>query len=352
MPRIATRHAHKLAYRRRLSLGVRMLGCLVMLAGAIVLAAALAEFAKGPLSREARLMVSLGVVLSLVGASLFCGERGILIDRETRTLKRWWGVIVPLRRAFDDISQYQAVGFCACADSALPCWRVCLYNSQGEQLELFDLDTEQVAVFAARQVASFLSLPLAPLPSAGVGGTTAVPVAAGLAMNGALPEGRLWAYRSHFGLVPRGIGTVCLVLGLVLTAGLLSAANLGHARWLILFAAVLPLCLVGLWLFVGGRRVLIDADGQIVKIWRAWPLPPAIYELASFYAVMIAPEDAAVSDQESLRQLIGLIGAEQLRLELVRGLPRDEAIIIATEVAAVARLPLVDEPLPTHSASA
>ncbi|MGH7137332.1 MAG: hypothetical protein ACREHD_16435, partial [Pirellulales bacterium] len=93
MPRIATRHAHKLAYRRRLSLGVRMLGCLILLAGAMVLAAALAEVVKGPLSRSVGLMIGLGVLLFVCGAGLFWGEHGKLLDRESRTLRCWWGVI-------------------------------------------------------------------------------------------------------------------------------------------------------------------------------------------------------------------------------------------------------------------
>ena len=63
MPRIATRHAHKLAYRQRFSLGVRMLGCLVMLTGAMLLAAVLAEMVKGSPSKSVWVMLALGLVL-------------------------------------------------------------------------------------------------------------------------------------------------------------------------------------------------------------------------------------------------------------------------------------------------
>lgn len=348
MPRIAIRHAHRLAYRRRLSLGLRMLGCLVMLAGAIVSAAALAEAAKGPLSREARLMIVFGVVLFLPGTTLFCGERGMLIDRETRSLKRWWSVVLPLRRTFDDISHYQAVGVYASADPLSSRWHVCLFNAHGEQLQLFELVGEDVAVYAARQVAGFLSLPFA-LPSAAAIDTlqgAAVPPSAGPLPDEEPRSDLLWVYRGHFGLVLHGIGIVCLVLGLVLAVGLLSAANLGGSRWLVLLAAAAPLCLIGLWLFSGGPRALIDVDEHVIKLWRAWPLPPAIYELPAYSAVTVAPESAAVSDDEPPRYLIGLLGADHIRLEVVRDLPRDEALIAATELAAVARLTLIEEPLP------
>ena len=98
MPRIATRHAHQLAYRRRFSLGVRMLGCLVMLAGALVLIAAGAEAAEGSISPSFWLATSLGTVLFICGAALFWGERGKLLDRESRTLKCWWGIGFPLAK--------------------------------------------------------------------------------------------------------------------------------------------------------------------------------------------------------------------------------------------------------------
>lgn len=351
MPRIAIRHAHKLAYRRRLSLGPRMLGCLVMLAGAIVMAAALAEAAKGQSSREALLMIVFGPLLFAAGATLFCGERGLLIDRETRTLKRWWSVIVPLWRTLDDISQYQAAGCCLNADTALPRWRVCLFNAQGERIELFELAEEEVAEFAARQVAGFLSLPLARPPAAAVvDRTVATTAEAGAPPRDVSPAGAVWSYRRHFGLLPRGMGIVCFVLGLVLGIGLAGANNLGSNRWLVVIAAAAPLCLAGLWLFAGGRRVLVDAEDQSVKLWHAWPLPPAIYELSAFYAVLVAPENAAPSDVEPPPHLIGLVGAEQFRLEMIRGLSRDEALAAATELATVVRLPLVDEPAPVEAA--
>lgn len=352
MPRIATRHAHKLAYRRRLSLGLRMLGCLVTLAGAIVLAAALAELAKGALLRQAWLMIVSGAALFLSGAALFCGERGLLIDRETRTVKRWWGVVLPLRSTCDDISHYHAVGFFPSADTALPRWRVCLCNAQGEQIELFELTAEDVAEFAARQVAGFLSLSVVRPSFDGGGGAQATPVKAGVAPEAASPSDRRWTYRGHFGFVTQGMGVVCLVLGVVLTLGLLRAANLGQSRWLTLIATVAPFCLAGLWFFTGGRKAVIDADAQTIRLWRAWPLPPAVYELSAFYAVIVAPESMAAADEVSPPHLIGLIGAEQLRLEVVRGLSPVEALPAAKELATITRLPLVEEPplVPADSA--
>lgn len=344
MPRIAIRHAHKLAYRRRLSLGLRMLGCLVMLAGAIVLAAALAELAKGPPSREARLMIALGPVLFFSGATFFCGERGLLIDRETRTLKRWWGVLLPLWRTLDDISHYQAIGVVSSPDAALRRWRVCLFDAQAERLELFELAAEDVADFAARQIAGFLSLPLIQPPfDCSNGDAAAAPVPAGAAPGEERPATRPWYHHRHFSLAARGFGMVCLVLGLTLAVGLGGATNLGGHRWLFLMAAGAPLCLAGLCLIAGGRRVVVDPLQQTVKIWRAWPLPSASYELPGFYAVIVSPESAEISE-EPPPHLVGLIGAEQLRLEVVRDLPRDEALALAAELAVAAGLPLVEEP--------
>lgn len=165
MPRIATRHAHKLAYRRRFSLVVRMIGCLILLAGAIVLAAALAELVKGSLSRPLYLMTGCGVLLFTCGAVLFWGERGKSLDRQTRTLKCWWSVIIPLRRGFHDLQHYQAVGVQSRLDAGLSRWRVTLWNPQGERLDLFEAANAETAELAARQIGTFLSLAVAPPPA-------------------------------------------------------------------------------------------------------------------------------------------------------------------------------------------
>ena len=79
------------------------------------------------------------------------------------------------------------------------------------------------------------------------------------------------------------------------------------------------------------------------KTWRIWPLPPAKYELGAFYAVIVAPAYAGPLDAESAWHLVGLIGADQLRLEVIRALPRDEARAAAAQLAATAKLPLIDE---------
>lgn len=165
MPRIATRHTHIIAYRQRFSLGVRMLGCLVLLAGTIVMAAAVVELAKGLMSQAVWLMASLGCLLVACGALLFCGERGKLFDREARTVTFWWGVVWPLWRTIHDLQPYPAIGVEPHDEAGLARWRVSLWKTGAERLELFDVASQQVAEGAARQVAAFLSLVIAPPPA-------------------------------------------------------------------------------------------------------------------------------------------------------------------------------------------
>ncbi|HET6879946.1 MAG TPA: hypothetical protein VFI31_07315 [Pirellulales bacterium] len=340
MPRIATRHAHKLAYRRRFSLGVRMIGCLILLAGAIVLAAALAELVKASTSPSLYLMTALGVVLFVVGATLFCGERGKLIDRQGRVLKCWWGAILPLRRTYYDLQPYQAVGIQPLAEAGTNRWRVCLWNGQGERLDLFDLPTAETAELAARQIGMFLSLALAPPPAAVPAGQEQAPPASPPEIA-PLQSGDRWTYREPFALPWRGLGVVLLVLSSVLLLALLTAPGASGIDWRRGAMVLLPLGSVGLWLSFGGHKVLVMRDEQTVKLWRAWPLPPAAYDLAAFYAVVVA-RASEVSTGEQAEHLVGLMGADQLRLEVIHGLPHEEAHALASELAAAARLPLVE----------
>jgi hypothetical protein len=354
MPRIATRHAHKLAYRQRFSLGVRMLGCLVMLAGAMLLAAALAEVVKGSHSKSVWVMLSLGLVLVAGGTPLFLGERGKLIDREARTLTCWRGAFWRLFRTHYDLQPYQAVGVQRHDDAGQSRWSVELWNAQGERLEVFDLASEEAAQVGARQVARFLSLMIAPPPATALVPTTepvasAVPISENAAAPA--PDDR-WTYRPGFGRPIRLLGVVLLALGGMLLLGILVAALANGGRGLPgLLAAAVGL-LPGLWFVVGGRRVEIDISQQTLVAWRAWPLPPARYELAGFGAVIVAPITTSdASEQTAPPYLVGLVGPNQLRVEVMNAAPRDDAFAVASQLATLVKLPLINESQPLAAAT-
>ncbi|HVX15294.1 MAG TPA: hypothetical protein VHC22_29160 [Pirellulales bacterium] len=342
MPRIATRHAHQLAYRRRFSLGVRMLGCLVLLAGTLLMAAALVGIASGPMTNSIRVMGLVGALLFLAGAALFCGERGMLFDLETRTLRRWWGIVFPLIRSVHDLNLYQDVEVQPHDAAGLVRWRVALKSPQGECLNLFDLPSLEAARLAARQVGALLSLRVGPSVADSAAAPLGHPVATTAApATAAVSADNRWAYREPFGLFVRGLGVVCLTLGIALLAGMLTSGESG--RWPAALAMLVPLWLFGAWLVLGGHRVEVDGGERAVRAWRAWPLPPAVYELTAFYAVIVAPTGDQAADSDPPKYLVGLMGADQLRLPVIDGLPRDEAVTAATQLASAAGLPLLDD---------
>jgi hypothetical protein len=343
MPRIATRHAHQLAYRQRFSVGVRMVGCLVLIAGSIVLVAAVAEVTEDSISKTAWLGVSLGCALVVVGTVLLCGERGKLIDREQGTVTRWWGIVRPWWHSTRDMREYQALSVEAYDVAGVARWRVNLCGSQAERLELFDLGSHEAAQAAARRVAAFLSLTIL-LPGATVGGVSA-PAGSGAAPAVPPPAGDRWVYWQPGRRPFRFLGVALLSLGGVLLLGVVGSAASHDGSWLIWLAIAAPLFAAGLGLVCGGRKVEIDQ--QSVRVWRAWPLPPAMYDLAAFFAVIVvatAPVEPGEGEPETC--LLGLIGPEQLRLELFGSLARDAAREAAAQLAATAKLPLIDESLP------
>jgi hypothetical protein len=59
--------------------------------------------------------------------------------------------------------------------------------------------------------------------------------------------------------------------------------------------------------------------------------------------VIVAPANGEPTDEETASHLVGLIGADQLRLEAIHALPRDEARAAAAQLAATAKLLLIDE---------
>src|SRR5579863_10537644 len=130
MPRIATRHAHQLAYRQRFSVGVRMVGCLLLIAGSIVLAAMMVRARERSISETSWLTVSIGLAVALCGAVLLCGERGKLIDREHKTITRWWGIVRPLWRSTRDVQPYQAVVVESSEEASVTRWRVSLLGDR------------------------------------------------------------------------------------------------------------------------------------------------------------------------------------------------------------------------------
>ncbi|HQU43114.1 MAG: hypothetical protein B7Z73_04505 [Planctomycetia bacterium 21-64-5] len=321
-----------------------MLGCLVLLAGTIVLVATVAEVAKGASRTTVARMAVLGCGLVLIGGPLFCGERGKLFDRQCRTMTSWLGMFRPLWRTTLDLSPYQSVGIETYDEAGVTRWHVHLLNAQGERLDVFDLADREAAECAARQVAGFLSLALAAQPP------VAGPVPAAVSVSpdaGAAPSAEAcWVYRRHFGPVARLFGVILASLAIMVILGIASAAAKENGRWLPGAAAVSPLLVLGLWLLFGGRRVAVDHPRQTVRVWRAWPLPPAVYDLGAFHAVMVAAVQVAegmVADQEATPHCVGLLDREQQRLELTEGLPYDDALAAAGRLAASVQLPLIDE---------
>jgi hypothetical protein len=331
MPRIATRHAHQLAYRQRFSVGVRMFGCLLLLAGSIVLAATIAKARQRSTSETPWLTVSIGLVLAVCGAVLLCGERGKRIDRQYKTVTRWWGIVIPLWRRTRDLQPFQALVVESREEASVPRWRVSLFGAPAERLELFDLPSHEVAQAVAQQVAAFLSLTIL-LPGA-------APAAAVPAQASAPPNDR-WIHWRAGRRSFRFLGVALLSLAGVMSLGVVASA-ISHRPWLIWLAIAAPLLVVGLSLLCGGRK--IEIDRQSVRVWRAWPLPPAVYDLAAFYAIIVAP---TTGEREPETCLVGLIGPEQLRLELVGALSADEARETAGRLATTTNLPLVDESQP------
>jgi hypothetical protein len=349
MPRIATRHAHRLAYRQRFSVGVRMLGCLVLLAGCMVLAAVAAEATKGAMSKTSWLAVSLGLLLAICGAVLLAGERGKLIDREERTVTRWWGIARPLWYHTREVRAFQAVGIDPYHEAGVIRYRVCLCGAQIEPLELFHLANQQAAEGAARQVATFLSLGIGPPPAAVAiaravtGPAEAAPAAA---PSAPAPLDDRWVHSRPWHRRVRLVGVALLSLAGVLLLGVVGSAASHDARWLGWLAIAAPAFALGLWLLCGGRKVEIDRAGQTARIWQVWPLAPAVYDLTSFFAVILAPAIAEAPDGEPAMCLVGLVGPEQLRLELISSMPCNAARAAAVQLAATAGLPLIDESQP------
>lgn len=338
MPRIATRNPHQLAFRQRFSVGVRMLGCLVLLAGSLVLVAAAAEAAKGDLLKTFWLAIALGLTLVICGAVLLAGERGKLIDSEQRTLKRWWGIVWPLWHSTRDLSTFQTVVMESHDDGGIVHWRVTLLGEQETPLELFDLSNQQAAEGATRQVAAFLSLNMGPPPAVTIGTVAALSELADA--TGA--SGNHWSYWCPWPARVRLAGVGLLSVAGIFLLGVVFSALARDVRWLIWLAIAAPAFVVGLWLLCGGRHVEIDRTDRATRLWRAWPWPPAVFELTAFSAVIIAPANAEAPDNDVPTCLVGLIGQE-MRIELIRSLSCDEARGAAAQLAATARLPLIDE---------
>lgn len=344
MPRIATRNAFRLAYRQRFSMGVRMLGCLVLLAGSIVIVAAVAEAAKGASPGHIARMGALGGALVLIGGPLFCGERGKVFDRQARTMTSWLGMFRPLWRNMRDLQPYQSVKADAYVAAGAVRWRVYLSNSQGEQLELFDLAGRDAAEAAARQVGSFMSVVVAPMPTVSVEplpgsvpGTTAIEAAA--------ISDSCWTYRRSFAPIVRLIGLVMASLSIILLVGIALSPGKDRVRGLPVATGALLLPL-GLALFFGGRRVSVDKARQTVRVWRAWPLPPDGYELETFCAVFVGckPVNAEPTSGQPVETFsVGLVDREQQRLDLAELPASDEALALATGLAAMLQFPLIDE---------
>jgi hypothetical protein len=342
MPRIATRNPHQLAYRQRFSVGVRMLGCLVLLAGTLVLIAAAAEAAKGDFSKTFWLAMALGIILVICGAVLLAGERGKVIDREQRTVNSWWAVGCPLWYSTRDVQTFEAVVIETYDDVGIIRWCVNLCGQHDAPLELFDLANQQAAEGAARQVAAFLALRMGPPPPVTTGAVSDV---SELAPPRGAPVGDRWVYWRPWPTRVRLVGVGPLSVAVVFLLGAIFSAIAGDPRSLVWLAIAAPAVVLGLWLVCGGRQIEINRASQNTRVWRAWPWPPAASDLRSFSAVIVAPAIAEMAEGEYATCLVGLIGPE-MRLELLRSMACEEAREVAIQLAAVARLPLIDESQP------
>jgi drug/metabolite transporter (DMT)-like permease len=331
MPRVATRHAHQLAFRQRFSVGVRMLGCLLLIAGGIVLVATILKTRGPSLSGTPWLTVSIGFVLAGCGVVLLYGERGKLIDREQRTVARWWGIVRPLWYRTRDLQPYRAVVVESCGDQSAARWHVSLFADQNQPLRLFELASHEAAQAAARQIATFLSLTIL-LPAAAV--ADAPPD-----KKVAPPASDRWSYWRPHRRALRFLGAVLLLVAGALLLGSAGSVVSQDGRWWIWLAVAAPLFASGAWLLWGGRKVEIDR--RSARVWRTWPLPAAIYDLQAFFAVIVATVEAGEGEPKTC--LVGLIGAEQLRLELVATMSADEAREAAARLAVTTNLPLIDE---------
>lgn len=158
MPRIATRHPDQLAFRQRFSVALRMFGCLVLLAGGMMLAATISAAREETMTGRSWLMVVIGLLLVACGTVLLAGERGKLIDREKRTITDWWGIVRPLWHRTWSVQSHQVVAVEHDEALGIARWRVTLYGPEAEPLDLFSLPNPGAAEGAARQVAAFLSL--------------------------------------------------------------------------------------------------------------------------------------------------------------------------------------------------
>lgn len=336
MPRIATRNAYRLAYRQRFSVGVRMLGCLVMLAGSIVIVAAIAEAAKGASRAHLVRMGVLGGVLVLIGVPLFCGERGKVFDRQTRSFTTWLGVFRPLWRRTRDLQAYQSVKADAYDAAGVVRWRVYLTNSQGEQLDVFDLADRDAADAAARQLGNFLSLVMAPMP--------ATPAGTPAMTGAAVVSDSCWSYRRSFTPLVRFVGVVLVSLAIVLLVGIATSGK-EQGRALVIITGA-TMFFVGLWFLFGCRKAVVDRERQTVRVWRAWPWPPDGYDLDVFYSVVVGFNSvAADSTNEQIAETysVGLVDREQQRLDLAQLPGHDEAVALGAGLATILQFPLIDE---------
>ena len=342
MPRIATRNAYRLAYRQRFSVGVRMLGCLVLLAGSIVIVAAIADAMKGSSPAHLVRMGMLGGVLVLIGAPLFCGQRGKVFDRQTRSYTTWLGIFRPLWRTTRDLQAFQSVKADAYDAAGVVRWRVYLSNSQGEQLDVFDLADRDAADAAARQLGSFLSLLMAPMPATPTVAPAFPPQPT--TIGAAVVSDSCWSYRRSFTPLLRFVGIVMTLLAMVLLVGIVASGKEQGRGFAI--AAGATMLLLGLWSLFGCQKVAVDRERQTVRLWRAWPWPPDGYNLDAFYAVAIGLSPVAAdstTEQIAVTNFVGLVDREQQRLDLTELPSREEALALAAGLAGMLQFPLIDE---------
>jgi hypothetical protein len=89
-------------------------GCL-MLFGLPFLAAGLAMLGMPWFSGEAVPVLAIlpfGLVFTGVGAGIALGRSGVVADRSTKTLTKWWGLVVPFKRTVVSFGEISAVTIC------------------------------------------------------------------------------------------------------------------------------------------------------------------------------------------------------------------------------------------------
>lgn len=164
MPRIDTGREHQLAYRQRFSLGCRLFGCALLLAGAVMGASPLLAAGAEP-SQAGRTIAVVGVLLAALGLAIVFASRGKLFDREEGTITFWYGVGRRWQETVYDLRSFTTLVVRPDFERE-GSWELSLESPSGESLHLFRLPNESAVRIAATEIAGFLNVPIFLAPAA------------------------------------------------------------------------------------------------------------------------------------------------------------------------------------------